>query len=133
MLDNISKYKYIRDTILYAEDNQPRATIDDNVLGIREQVCLPKLVDFFYLNELKAIHGTALENTVEKPEWPVPYDESIQYKLPEPELGNYFDVDGIENIEFNDDIFENTGGDYIDYDQLYQELNEEDDSYSQDN
>ena len=75
MLNNISKYKYIRDTILYTEDNQARATIDDQVLGIRNQVCLPKLVDCFYLNELKAIHDTVLENTVEKQVWPVRYDE----------------------------------------------------------
>lgn len=132
MLNDISKYKFIRDTILYTEDNQARATIDDQVLGIRDQVCLPKLVDCFYLNELKAIHDTVLENTVEKPYWPVRYDEDAQYKLPEPPLGNYFDVDKLDQVEMSDDIFENSGGDDIDYQKFYKEWEEENDSYHED-
>lgn len=132
MLNNISKYKYIRDTILYTEDNQARATIDDQVLGIRDQVCLPKLVDCFYLNELKSIHDTVLENTVDKPGWPVRYDEDVQYKLPEPQLGNYFDVDKLDQVQMSDDIFENKGGDNIDYDKFNKEFEAENNSYDND-
>lgn len=133
MLTDISKYKYIRDTILYTEDDQARATIDENVLGVRDQVCLPKLVDCFYLNELKAIHDNVLENTVEKPYWPVRYDEDAQYKLPEPPLGNYFDVDKLDQVEFADDIFENKGGDDIDYNKFYKEWQDENEAYHDDN
>lgn len=132
MLENVEDYIYIRDTILFAEKEGgeggesevvERATIDTDVLGIREQVRLPRAVDQYYLNEVSAWHSDALSDSVEF-DWPIPLKE----KLPTPPLGSYVDENKLSelSIDIDTDVFHFIGGEDPDlssleerYDQAY--------------
>lgn len=129
MLNDISKYKYIRDTILYTEDNKPRVELDANVLGTRKQKAIQRLVDLFYLTELSSIHGTVQQNSVETTGWPVSFRNEYPMKLPEPNLEQFFAYDRISEITLpTSDIFDFRGGYDPDLEKLrkkYQDENEQ--------
>lgn len=133
MLETIEDYIYIDDNILYKsstdsqgeETKEPRATIDTDVLGIREEVRLPRLVDYYYLNELSAIHSNSLSNSVTF-KWPVPF----KTKFPQPDLSKFADVDKLEEIDTDVyDICEMNGGEYPDYWECVEEERDADDLY----
>lgn len=129
MLENIEDYIYIRDKMLFAEKNGEvveRATIDTDVLGIREQVRLPRLVDQYYLRELSALHSDALSNSVEF-DWPVP----LNSKLPTPPLSKYVDEDKLLALSIDNDvdIFNFTGGEDPDIDALQEQYDQAHENY----
>lgn len=130
MLENIEDYIYIRDTMLFAEKNGEvveRATIDTDVLGIREQVRLPRLVDQYYLRELSALHSDVLSNSVEF-DWPVP----LNSKLPTPPFSKYVDEDkllALSSIDNDVDIFNFTGGEDPDIDKLQEQYDQARENY----
>lgn len=119
MLETIEDYSRIRDTILFAENSDgeivPRATIDTDVLGIREQVRLPRLVDQYYLNEINGLYSGKIPNAVEF-EWPI----HLSTALPTPDLSNYVDENKLENLSSLDevDLFYFSGGENPDLDEL---------------
>lgn len=121
MLETIEEYNYIRDTILFNEDGEPRAAIDTDVLGIREQVRLPRLVDMYYLTEVSATYDNdVLSNSVEF-QWPV----QLYTHLPTPNLDDYVDPEKLNSLSVDDlaDICNYKGGspDYWEENRKYEE------------
>lgn len=115
MLNQINDYKYLTKDSLYANDGKdPRITFNDKVLGTRKQVRIPKPLDYFYLNELAAIHSVELPNSVEM-QWPIEFWR----KFPTPHLANFVDIAKLDQIQAEvDDMYVFSGGEDPDYEKL---------------
>lgn len=118
MLDNISKYKKIRQSFLSG-----RIDITGNIFGTRAQK-LPKLnEDVVFLTEAAALTANLPDNSI-MPDYPF-----SNPSLPEPDLNWFVDGTKLGNLDIDgEDLFKKNGGEDPDWERLEAEedrLNEQ--------
>ena len=116
MIDSISEYTYIRDTMF---GDGPRVKIDESVLGNRDQSRIKRNVDQFYLKEVSKTWGSSdLPNSVEFG-FPINWNEG----LPVPDTSSMVDPEKFSKFSLGgSDTYMWSGEEDPDYEELREQL-----------